>query len=54
MQDKQELKGLKHGSLEKIYEAFNKGAGIFFRSDVEILIEKIREVESHLDIIVEE
>ena len=38
-QREEQLKNLKYGSYKKIKEAFDKGAGVFFRSDVEILIE---------------
>ncbi len=36
---------LKYGSLEKIMKAINEGAGILYREDIEILLNRIKELE---------
>ena len=42
----QSTKNLRYGSLEKIIKAYGKGAGIFFRQDVEILINEINKLKN--------
>lgn len=37
-----ETEALKHGSVGAVIKAFDAGAGVFFRSDVELLIQAAR------------
>ena len=42
------LSKLKYGSYEKIIKAFEKGVGVLYRSDIEILLNRIEVLEELL------
>ena len=44
----EEIRKLTYGSLPQVLAAFKQGAGVFYRPDVRLLVQRIEELETNV------